>query len=554
MRRRLLAALSLLMLITTTLALLPGAAADRAAATAAPALVAATSAHAYASAAPAAFPARPEFRLGNEVLFARYYHLINGKRVGLVTNQSGVNRAGQSTIDVLASDPGIRLVALYGPEHGIDGKATAGAYVESYVHPTLNIPVYSLYGATRTPTEAMLRNVDVLLYDIQDIGARTYTYVSTLNYAMRAAAQFGKPVVVLDRPNPLGGETVDAPVAEDRFLTFVGVDNLPMAHGMTAGELARFYNRKIGCDLTVVPMEGYTRDTIWHDTGLPWVQTSPNIPDIDSVFGYMATGLGEGTGIFQSDKFKWIGGRGIDANQFASLLNGAKLPGVTFVPEVIGSAGGVRLRITDYRTFNPAKSGMYALAYAKRLNNFTVPKSGTTQASIVMFDKIMGTDRVGQWLSQKLTPQQMESRYAAELAAFRQERQQYLIYGYASRPGHVAVFVDGVPIFFDSAPYIDAASRTMVPVRAIAESLGAKVDWDGARQIVTLTSGETTIRFAIGNRTAHVNGQARAMDTVAVIRNSRTMVPVRFVSEFLGAQVDWDGVYRSVWIAYRRPD
>jgi len=492
---------------------------------------------------------KPGFRLGNEVLLSRYRHLVDGKRVGLITNQSGVNSAGWSTIDVLANDPRVQLVALYGPEHGIDGKAKAGAWVESYTHPELGIPVYSLYGATRTPTEAMLRDIDVLLYDIQDIGARTYTYISTLNYAMKAAKQYGKPVVVLDRPNPLGGEIVEAPVLEEFFRTFVGCDLLPMAHGMTAGELARFFNRDIGVELAVVPMAGYTRDMIWHDTGLPWIQTSPNIPDIDSVFGYMATGLGEGTGVYQSFQFKWIGGRGIDPQRFAQLLNGAGLPGVTYLPETVGSAGGVRLEITDYRTFNPAKSGLYALAYAKQLVNFTVPKSGTTTASVCMFDKIMGTNRVGQWLDQRLTPQQMESRYAAELEQFRRERQQYLIYGYASRPGHIGVYVDDVPIFFDSAPYIDANSRTMVPLRAIGEALGAEVSWDGEARLVTLVRGGTTVKLTIDSAVAMVNGTPVTMDTTAVIRNSRTMVPVRYVGELLGADVLWHDVSRTVTVS-----
>ena len=293
----------------------------------------------------------PSFKLGNEVLYSRYHHLIEGKRVGLITNQSGVNSQGLSTIDVLASDPEINLVALYGPEHGIDGKASAGARVESYDHPTLNIPVYSLYGYgdQRKPTEAMLKDADVLLYDIQDIGARTYTYISTLNYVMEAAAKYGKTVIVLDRPNPLGGEIVEAPVLEDELKTFVGVDNLPMAHGMTAGELARFFNREISVDLIVIPMEGYTRDMIWQDTGLPWICTSPNIPDIDSVFGYMATGLGEGTGIRQRDQFKWIGGKGIDSNRFADLLNGAGLPGVVFVPDTCLLYTSIRMYSTlDY--------------------------------------------------------------------------------------------------------------------------------------------------------------------------------------------------------------
>ncbi len=365
------------------------------------------------------------FKLGNEVLISKYYHLIEGKKVGLVTNQSGVNSQGKSTVDLIAADPSASLAALYGPEHGIDGAATAGEYVKSYVHPQLGIPVYSLYGETRMPTAEMLSGIDVLLFDIQDIGARTYTYMSTLNYCMVAAQKYNKPVVVLDRPNPVGGVIVDGPVLEDPYITFVGVDNLPTAHGMTAGELARYFNRKIGADLKVVPMEGYTRKMIFQDTGLKWVQTSPNIPDIASVFGYMSTGLGEGTGVYQSDKFKWIGGKGIESNRFAELLNSAGLPGVTFVPENIGDAGGVRLKIEDYHTFNPAKTGIYALAYARSLNNFSVPKSGST---VVMFDKIMGTNKIGLYLEQGLTPQQIEANYAPALNKFKTERQQYLIY------------------------------------------------------------------------------------------------------------------------------
>ena len=503
-----------------------------------------------AAASATASAANPTFKLGDEVLFSRYHHLIEGKRVGLITNQNGVDSQGRSTIDALASDPTVQLVALYGPEHGIDGQAKAGASVESYTHPTLNIPMYSLYGATRMPTETMLKDIDVLLYDVQDIGARTYTYISTLNYAMKAAKQYGKQVVVLDRPNPLGGETVEGPVLEDAFETFVGVDNLPMAHGMTAGELARFFNREIGANLKVVPMEGYTRDMVYQDTGLPWVATSPNIQTIDSVFGYMATGLGEGTGVSQAG-FTWIGGKGIDSNRFAELMNAAGLPGVTFVPEVIGSSGGVRLQVTDQRAFNPAKSGLYALAYAKQLCNFSVPKSGATSSSVVMFDKIQGTNRVGQWLDQKLSPQQMESRYAAELAAFKKQRQQYLIYGYSGRPEQIDVIVDNVPIYFDSEPYIDNANRSMVPVRAISESFGADVQWDDASHTATVTHGDLTVRLTIGSSIAEVNGVARAMDTVPVLKEDRTMVPVRYLSEFLGAVVDWDDASRTVIVSIR---
>lgn len=490
-----------------------------------------------------------EFKLGNEVLYSRYRHLIEGKKVGLITNQSGVNRRGQSTIDVLANDPSLTLKALYGPEHGIDGQAKAGEWVESYTHPTLGIPVYSLYGPTREPTEAMLKDIDVLLYDVQDVGSRTYTYISTLRNAMTAAKKYGKPVIVLDRPNPVGCEIVEAPVLEDKFQSFVGIDNLPMAHGMTVGELALFFNRKIGADLTVVPMEGYTRDMIYQDAGLEWVPTSPNIPDIDSVFGYMATGLGEGTGIYQADKFKWIGGAGINADRFAEILNSADLPGVEFLPEAIGSHGGVRLKITDYHTFNPAKTGLYALAYARQLTGFRVPKSGPTNT--VMFDKVMGTDRVGQWLEQKLSPQEIERRYKQELEKFKRERRHYLIYGYLdeyTESGQVGVIVNNVPIFFDSTPYIDTNNRTMVPVRAICEALGAQVGWDATLRKVTIAKGETKVELRIESPVIKINGTEQEMDTVPVLQNNRTMVPLRYLGEALGADVNWDGARRLVTV------
>ncbi|HHW55697.1 MAG: exo-beta-N-acetylmuramidase NamZ domain-containing protein [bacterium] len=499
-----------------------------------------------------ALGASPRVKLGNEVLLEKFRPLVAGKRVGLVTNQTGVNGRGESLIDILYHAGDINLVALYGPEHGIDGRAKAGEYVASYTHPRLKIPVYSLYGATRMPTPEMLAGIDVLVFDIQDIGARSYTYMSTLNYCLVAAQREGLPVLVLDRPNPLGGLTVEGPVMEDRFISFVGVDNLPMAHGMTAGELARFFNRKIGAELLVIPMEGYSRDMIFQDTGLPFVQTSPNIPDLVSAFGYMATGLGEGTGVGQRDQFKWIGGTGIDSEKFASLLNRAGLAGVRFIPDPRGSSGGVKLEITDYRTFNPARTGLYALAYAKQLKkDFKVPKSGET---IVMFDKIMGTATIGQYLEQNRSPQEIEASYQPQLEKFKREREKYLIYG--SQPlqwpdlgKEIVVFVDGVPVIFDVAPHIDANDRTMVPVRAIAEALGAEVKWDGASRKVTIVRGGRELVLTIDNPKATINGKTFTMDTRPVIRQGRTMVPLRFVGELLGVRtVDWDGRLRLVKI------
>lgn len=487
----------------------------------------------------------PSVKLGNEVLLESYRHLVVGKNVGLVTNQTGVDSRGRSLIGILAERHDIKLTALYAPEHGIDGVARAGAWVESYIHPGLGIPVYSLYGATRMPTREMLQGIDVLLFDIQDIGARTYTYMSTLQYCLVAAEKYNKPVVVLDRPNPLGGMIVEGPVLEDRFITFVGPDNLPMAHGMTAGELARFFNRKIGAALTVVPMEGYHRNMTFEETGLPFVQTSPNVPELINAFGYMATGLGEGTGVFQADKFRWIGGRGLDAHRFAALLNGADLPGVRFIPEVRGSAGGARLEIYDPYRFNPAKSGIYALAYAFQLGDFQVPKS--TPNNIVMFDKVMGTDQFGAWLEAGLTPQQIVARYSPELQRFKKEREQYLLAQYAPR---LSVVVDGITLVSDPDPFIDSQNRLLIPLRAVAEGLGAQVDWEPRSRRVTVKSSGTTLVFTLDSKVALVNGQERKMDTVPVIKNSRTVLPLRYAAEYLGAAVDWNGTMRRAVVTF----
>ncbi|TQK63161.1 uncharacterized protein YbbC (DUF1343 family) [Brevibacillus sp. AG162] len=366
-------------------------------------------------------------QLGSDVLFNQFHHLIEGKKVGLITNQTGLNSQMVSTIDMLRRDRSVHLTALYAPEHGLDGKTVAGKQVTSFVHPVYAIPVYGLSGSTRKPTPEMLKDIDIFLVDLQDIGSRTYTYISTLQYAMTAAKEQGKEVIVLDRPNPLGGAIVEGPVVELPYRSFFGVDTLPLAHGMTIGELALFFNRTIGVDLTVVPMQGYTRNMIYQQTGLAWIPSSPHIPSLTSVFGYMATGLGEGTPIRQGDHFTWIGAEGLDSHKYADLLNGSLLPGVIFIPENKGTAGGVRLQINDLHQFNPAKTGIYALAYAKQLQPFPVPKS--TSKQIAMFDKVMGTNKIGLLLEQGKSPQEIVSSYQADLKKFVELRQKYLIYG-----------------------------------------------------------------------------------------------------------------------------
>ena len=366
-----------------------------------------------------------KIKLGNEVLFERYGSLLKGKRIGLITNQTGLNSRFESTAELLANNNQTMLVALFTPEHGWDGKAKAGEYVESYLHDQFKIPVYSLYGPTRKPAPNMLENLDLLLFDIQDIGARSYTYISTLNYCMQAAKENGKTIIVLDRPNPLGGLTVDGPVSEEDFLSFVGVDILPMAHGMTVGELARYFNRHIGVKLIVVPMDGYTRDMMFPDTGLHWIPTSPMIPDFLSALGYMATGLGEGTGIRQDDYFKWVGGKNINSIVFAQDLNRIGLPGVRFIPQTKGESGGVQLNITNIRTFQPAYTGLCILSCVHKLIFYPVPKS---DKELTMFDKIMGTALIGNLIENDASYQDLQNAYQESLENFKKERIKYLIY------------------------------------------------------------------------------------------------------------------------------
>lgn len=490
------------------------------------------------------------FMLGNEVLFARHRNLIEGRRIGLITSFSGVNSRGESLVKLIADDDRLNLTALFGPEHGVDGTYPAGVKVNSYTHPVYNIPVHSLYGDVRKPTPAMLKGIDVLLFDIQDVGARYYTYISTMNYCMIAAQEAGIPFIVLDRPNPLGGMIVEGPVLEPYYASFVGVDVLPMAHGMTIGELARYFNRKIGADLTVIPMTGYTREMLFQDTGLAWVQTSPNIPGLINCFAYMSTGLGEGTGVVQDDKFQWVGGAGLNPERFAAAMNSHGLPGVRFLPEQRGSRGGARLEITDFRSFNPALTGMHVLFTARQQWKFTVPRSGTTPASIVMFDKIMGSNRVGQWLLADYTPAQAVAAYQAELAAFRAERERYLLYGYAPGRGTASIVIDGHIVYTDVAPVI-RDGRTLVPIRVIAENFGASVDWQERDSTVTIIRGATSIRMQLGSKTVHVNGVAYDIPygVAPFAQSGRTLVPLRFISEYLGASVDWDESIHAVMIS-----
>jgi len=277
--------------------------------------------------------------LGVENFLQNYKHLVKGKRVGLLTNPSGVNSRLQSTADLFAADPDIHLTALFGPEHGIRGAIYAGEKVADEVDPHTGVPVFSLYGKHRKPTKNMLDSVDVIFVDIQDIGLRGYTYIYTMAKVMEAAAEFDKEVIILDRPDPIGGEKVEGNLVEPGFESFVGMFPIPYRYGMTIGELARLFNNEFGihCKLQVIPMKGWKRSMLWKDTGLLWVPTSPHVPHWETVLYMGATGtfgelhvLSEGVGY--TSPFEIVGAPWVDGYQFAEALNALHLPGVIFRP------------------------------------------------------------------------------------------------------------------------------------------------------------------------------------------------------------------------------
>lgn len=331
---------------------------------------------------------RPMIELGIDVLLApgsTHLESLVGKRIGLITNPSGVDSHLVPTADRLARDPRLQLVQLYGPEHGIRGEVPAGDPVEDARDPITGLPVQSLYGRTRRPTPESLAGVDALLFDIQDIGSRTYTYISTLGEAMRACAEHRKPLWVLDRPNPLGGLSAEGPVMPEQWRNFIGWGPMPVTHGMTVGEVARFFNATlgIGCDLQVVPMRGWRREMTWADTGLTWTQTSPHIPGIRQAHLYVATGMvamsttNLSDGVGTTLPFEIVAAEFIDPPQLAAALDASGLPGVRFqalaVKPFYGgfkdqALRGVRLHLDDPRAFEPLRTALTILATLERLH------------------------------------------------------------------------------------------------------------------------------------------------------------------------------------------
>jgi uncharacterized protein YbbC (DUF1343 family) len=389
-----------------------------------------------------------EVLLGNEVLAKQGFKPLQGKRIGLITNPSGVNRNIESTIELLRAAPGVKLAALFGPEHGIYGDVFAGETVDTQTDTRTGLPAYSLYGTTRRPTAEMLKGLDALVYDLQDTGCRSYTFISTMGVAMDAAGEAGIEFIVLDRPNPLGGERVEGPMVAPEFRSFVGRWAVPYVYGMTCGELARMINAESWidhpCKLTVVPMKGWKRSMVWRDTGLPWVPTSPHVPQGDSPMFQVATGMlgelgGVSTGIGYTLPFQCIAAPDLDANKTAEVLNSYHLPGLRFKPITYKpyyfayknqEIGGVQVFLTEPSRAPLTALNIYALETLKKVSgrDLFTEVAASTNRSFKMFDKVNGTDATRKALQSGRPASEVVASWKPGEEAFRKARKNYLLY------------------------------------------------------------------------------------------------------------------------------
>jgi len=381
---------------------------------------------------------------GVDVFFQeKRYEAWKGKKIGLITNHTGVNKKMESTLHLLQHTEGVGLAAVFSPEHGLFGQYYAADSVDH--HKLKDLQVYSLHGETRRPTPEMLKGLDIVVYDIQCTGVRAYTYPTTLFYMMEAAAKAGIEVVVFDRPNPINGVVVDGLMLDEKLRSFIGYINVPYCHGMTIGELATFFNAeyKVGCKLTVVPMKGWKRTMSYTDTGLHWIPPSPNVPEPDTPLFCPATGLlGElqicNIGIGFTLPFKIVGASWIKAVEFADALNAQKLPGVHFQPYYYRpfwgmSKGvdcqGVLIQIRDIKVYRPVATQYLILGILKSLypKEFMLRLGKTGPKDL--FCKANGTELVYQIISDEKYPAwKLIDMQKAEREAFMELRKKYLLY------------------------------------------------------------------------------------------------------------------------------
>jgi len=385
-------------------------------------------------------------KTGIEVLKASNFRVLKGKRVGLITNPTGVDNNLRSTIDILHEAPNVQLVALYGPEHGVRGDVHAGDKVSDFNDPNTGVPVYSLYGATRKPTKEMLEGIDLLLYDIQDIGCRSYTYISTMYLAMQAAAENNIEFVVLDRPNPLGGDKVEGNLVEEGFFSFVSQLKIPYLYGLTCGELAEMINGEgmmpEPCRLTVVKMKRWRRKMHFEDTGLPWVPTSPHIPFAHSAYFYPVSGiLGElgyiSIGVGYTLPFEMFAAEWINAEEFARALNVKKLPGITFRPihlKPYYSVGagtniqGVQIHLTDFNKARLSDIQFHVMEVAAQLYPDHKVFEHAPDSRFDMLDKVCGSDFIREEFSRNHRYADIRDYWTKDEEAFRKLSKKYYLY------------------------------------------------------------------------------------------------------------------------------
>jgi len=393
-----------------------------------------------ASAARVERPDRPAASVlpGIDVLLRDSLRLVRGRRVGLVTNQGGVDARGVSDVARLRS-AGVRLVALFSPEHGFRGAAEPGAVVASTVDSATGLPIYSLYGAVTAPTAEMLQGVDLLLVDLQDAGARYYTYIGTTIDVMAAAAPRRIPVVVLDRPDPIG-DPVQGNVLDPAFTSPVGRLPVPMRHGLTIGELARLARAELGLAtaLTVVPLAGWRRSLIWDETGLPFVAPSPNLRTLEALLHYPGLCLFEGTALSvgrgTDAPFEAIGAPWLDTAAVLRRVRDAAPPGVrfrgtSFTPRAPGDGkfadtlvAAIRLEVTDHRSYDPVRTAVILLAVVQAVHPDRIGWIARH------FDRLAGGPALREALSAGRAPEEIVGGWAGELAAFRERRKPYLLY------------------------------------------------------------------------------------------------------------------------------
>lgn len=390
----------------------------------------------------------PRISLGIDLLLrGNERPLLKGKRVGILTNHTGVSKDLRPTVDLLKEDAykhGYTITALFAPEHGHKGTGRAFDHIADAKDPD-GIPIYSLHGDHKRPTKEMLNRIDVLVYDIQDIGTRSYTFSNTLFYFMEEAAKERIPVIVLDRPNPINGMMVDGPVLENPWRSFLGYLNVPYCHGMTIGELARYFNSEyqIGADLRVIPMEGWNRHMTFADTGLQWIPTSPQIPEPNTPYYYPTTGiLGElqlvNIGVGYTLPFKVVGAPWIKGEDFAKHLNKQNFPGVRFEPfcykPFFGrfaneECEGVLIFITNLRIFKPVATQYLILGMLKSLYPQQFAKAlEASQSRKEMFHKVNGTDKVWEiMMSKPYIAWELKKLHTKERKDFLNRREHYLI-------------------------------------------------------------------------------------------------------------------------------